>query len=217
MKTTILLADDHTMFREGLRLLLEAQPDLAVIGEAADGRAAVNQAKKLTPDVALVDIFMPGLNGIDATERICEVSPSTQVIILSMNVTTEHIFRAFKAGAKGYLLKEMAGEEVIKAVRSVKAGKRYLCSSISEVIVDDFVKGSETVAAESPLMRLSPREREILQLLAEGKNNHEIAQILNLSPSTTETYRFRLMQKLGLRDLAGIIRFAIQHGLITVG
>jgi DNA-binding NarL/FixJ family response regulator len=210
---TVLLADDHAVVRDGLRLLLEAQPDLSVIGDAANGREAVRQAARLCPDVVVMDIAMPELNGIEAAREIGEVCPSTQIIILSIHSTTEHVFRALQAGARGYLLKESAGIEVVNAVRAVHAGHRYLSQKISDSLVDDYVRQRQAAEAKSPLARLSPREREVLQLVVEGKSSAEIADTLSLSVKTVETYRTRLMHKLGVSDLPALVKFAIQHGL----
>jgi RNA polymerase sigma factor (sigma-70 family) len=210
---TVFLADDHAVVRDGLRVLLEAQPDIRVIGDAANGRETVRQVAQLNPDVAIVDIAMPDLNGIEATRAICEVCPSTQIIILSMHSTTEHIFQALQAGARGYLLKESAGIEVVNAVRAVRTGDRYLSQKISNRLVDDYVRQRQAAEVKSPLARLSPREREVLQLVVEGKSSAEIANTLSLSVKTVETYRSRLMHKLDISDLPGLVKFAIQHGL----
>jgi DNA-binding NarL/FixJ family response regulator len=210
---TVFLADDHAVVCNGLRLLLETQPDIQVVGDAATGRAAVRGVAELHPDVAVVDIAMPELNGIEATRQIRETSPATQVVILSMHATSEHIFRALQAGARGYLLKESAGSEVAQAVRAVHAGRRYLSQRVSDQVLDDYMGQREVSEAQSPLARLSAREREILQLAVEGKSNAEIADILSLSPQSVKTYRSRLMQKLGLDDFASLVKFAIQHGL----
>lgn len=216
MSITVFLADDHAMLREGIRLLLGTKTDVSVVGEAGDGRDAVRQVIKLCPNVVLMDIAMPGLNGIEATRQIRLECPSANVIILSMYSTTEHIFRAFKAGARGYILKELAGAEIIKAIRTVQAGKYYVCEAVSEMIVVDYVKVREMIESESPLARLSSREREVLQLLVEGKSNAKIADILFLSQKTIETYRSHLMQKLGINDLPSLVKFAIQHGMTSV-
>ncbi len=216
MSIRVFLADDHRMVREGFRLLLETQPDIKVVGEAGSGRDAVRQIAKLLPDVALMDIAMPELNGIEATQQICEAFPSTKVIILSMYSTSQHISRAFKAGARGYILKESAGDDVIKAVRMVHAGRIFLCNEISEVVVGDYIQKREAREIDDPLSRLTSREREILQLLVEGKSNTRIAELLYLSQKTVETYRSHLMQKLGIADLPSLVKFAIHHGITSV-
>jgi DNA-binding NarL/FixJ family response regulator len=213
MSITVFLADDHAVVRDGLRFLLEAQQDIEVIGDAANGRDAVHQVAQLHPDVVILDIAMPELNGIEAARQIGEVCPSTQIIMLSMHSTTEHVFRALQAGARGYLLKKSAGIEVVNAVRAVLAGRRYLSQDISDKVFDDYVRQREAVQAKRPLARLSPREREVLQLLVEGKSGAEIAGILFLSPKSVDTYRRRLMQKLGISDLPSLVKFAILHGL----
>jgi DNA-binding NarL/FixJ family response regulator len=216
MSITVFLADDHAVLRDGLRFLLDAQEDIEVVGDAANGRDAVRQVEELHPDIVILDIAMPELNGIDAAVQIGESCPSSRVIMLSMHSTSEHIFRALQAGACGYLLKESAGDELLNAVRRVAAGHRYLSQEISEVMMADYVRQREVVEAQSPLASLSPREREILQLVVEGKSSAEIADILFLSPKTVGTYRSRLMQKLGIDDLTGLIKFAIQHGLTSL-
>lgn len=216
MKITVLLADDHAVFREGLKLLLEEQADIQIVGQAADGSEVVKLAKKLNPCVVLMDIAMPGLDGIGATERIKSISPDTKVVILSMHATAEHIYRAFKAGAVGYLLKEAAGQEVLRAIQTVRTGHSYLCSSISAVMIEHYIRDREDTANDSPLRLLSPREIEVLKMLSEGTNGTEIAKTLNLSRSTVETYRCRVMQKLNLSDMAGLVKFAIKHGLTSL-
>jgi DNA-binding NarL/FixJ family response regulator len=213
MSITVFLADDHAVVRDGLRALLEAQPDISVIGDAANGREAVRLVAQLCPNVVVLDIAMPDLNGIEAARQIREVCPPTQVIILSMYSTTEHVFRALQAGACGYLLKESAGIEVVNAVRAVHANRRHLSQKISDRLIDDYVRQRQAAEAKGPLARLSPREREVLQLVVEGKSSAEIAGILSLSLKTVETYRSRLMRKLDISDLPGLVKFAIQHGL----
>jgi DNA-binding NarL/FixJ family response regulator len=210
---TVFLADDHAVVRDGLRFLLEAHENIEVIGDAANGRDAVEQAARLCPDVVILDIAMPDLNGIEATRQIGKTCPSAQVVILSMHSTSEHVFRALQAGARGYLLKESAGVEVVNAVRAVHAGHRYLSQKISDQVIDDYVRQRESDEATSPLARLSPREQEILQLVVEGQSSAEIANLLSLSSKTVETYRSRLMQKLGIGDLPGLVKFAVKHGL----
>lgn len=213
MTITVLIADDHAVVRDGLRLLLENQSDIRVIGEVADGREAVEAAIRLKPDVVLMDLAMPLLNGIDATAQIMEKQETAKIVMLSMHSTVEHVFRALQAGAQGYLRKESAGNEVVDAVRMVHSGRRYLSQMITESVVDDYVRKR---AVESPLESLSQREREILQLLVEGRSGIDIAHQLNISPKTVDTYRSRMMQKLGIGDLPGLVRFALLHGLTTL-
>jgi DNA-binding NarL/FixJ family response regulator len=210
----VLLADDHAVVRDGLRVLLEAQSDISVVENAANGRQAVRLALQLHPDVVVMDIAMPELNGIEATQQIHDASPSTQVLILSMHSTTEHIFRALRAGARGYLLKDSAGTEVVDAVRAVHAGRRYLSQKIASTVLDDYISERHR---SSPLDSLSPRERQILQLVAEGKSSAEAAALLFLSPKTVDTYRSRMMQKLSIGDLPTLVKFAIQHGVTQLG
>ena len=210
MTIRVVLADDHSVVRDGLRFLLEAEGDIVVVGAAATGREVVRVARDVKPDVVVMDLAMPVLNGTEATLQIREALPATRVLILSMHSTTEHIYRAFQAGAQGYVLKESAGPEVVAAVRAVHAGRRYLSQKIAEAVLDDYVRERRS---SGPLDSLSARERQILQLVAEGKTTAEAAQVLFLSPKTVETYRSRVMHKLGVRDFAGLVRFAVQHGL----
>lgn len=216
MTTKVLLADDHQVVREGLRALLERNQDISVVAEAPDGQEAVKLAARLKPDVVIMDISMPVLNGIEATQQVIEVSPSSRVIILSMYSTSEHIFRAFKAGAQGYLLKESAGSDVVNAVRAVREGKRYLTERIAETVLDGFIHQRSLQESESPVSRLSKRERHILQLVVEGKSSSEIAKQLFLSSKTVETYRSRVMRKLSINDIPGLVKFALQHGLTAL-
>lgn len=216
MSISVLLADDHAVLRDGLRMLLEANSDISVVADAANGRDAVSKATQLIPDVVIMDIAMPELNGIEATRQILGINHSTKVIILSIYSTNEHIFRALQAGARGYLLKEVAGAEVVSAVRSVIAGQRYLSQKISDKVVDEYISKSSTIADRSPMASLSPREREILQLVVEGKSSAEIGNVLHLSSKTIETYRSRLMNKLDVSDIPSLVKFAIQHGLTSL-
>ena len=206
----VILADDHAVVGDGLRVLLDAQSDVEVVGAAANGRQAVRLVGELHPDVVVMDIAMPELNGIEATQQIHDALPATQVLVLSMHSTTEHIFRALQAGARGYLLKDSAGAEVVDAVRVAHSGRRYLSQKIASTVVDDYI--SERHRA-SPLDSLSPRARQILQLVAEGKSRAEAAAMLFLSPKTVDTYRSWMMQKLDIGDLPSLVKFAIQHGV----
>jgi len=210
MTIEVFLADDHAVMRDGLRLLLEMQPDLRVIGEAANGREAVRKAQIRCPDVMIMDIAMADLNGIEATRQVRALCPDTRVVVLSMYSTEEHVARALQAGALGYVVKESAGAEVLEAVRAVYAGRQYLSPKIAAS------QPNPRRANLSPLQSLSEREREILQLMVEGHSSAQIAGLLGLSPKTVETYRSRLMHKLGLHDLPSLVKFAIQHGLTTL-
>jgi DNA-binding NarL/FixJ family response regulator len=216
MAIRVFLADDHAVVREGLRLLIETHKDITVVGEAADGRETVGLVKQLRPDVVVMDITMPKLNGIDAACQIRHSCPSTQIVILSMHASTEHISQALRSGARGYLLKEAAGKEVVQAIRAVHAGKRFLSCNITEAVIDDYIRKFESCSEVSPVECLSSREREVLQLVVEGKSNPEIAHLLTLSVKTVETYRSRLMEKLNIRDLPSLVKFAIQYGLTTI-
>jgi DNA-binding NarL/FixJ family response regulator len=216
MSITILLSDDHAVVRDGLKLLLETQPDLQVVGEAADGQEALRLAERLKPNVAILDIAMPELDGIETARRIHQSSPDTQLIILSMYNTNEHVSRALQTGVRGYVLKESAGSEVVKAIRTVLSGRRYLSQKISDRVIDIYLQPSEAVPSENILARLSAREREVFQLVVEGKSNPEIANILFLSTKTVETYRSRLIQKLEIRDISSLVKLAIKLGLTTI-
>lgn len=213
---TILLVDDHAVVRDGMRLLLETQPDFSVIGAAGTGREAVQQAQLHCPDIVILDIAMPDLNGIEATHQIRAVCPDAQVIILSMHATGSYIVQALQAGANGYLLKASAGSEVINAVRMVRSGQRYMSQKIIDTVLNAYLNQPELLHERDPLTRLSSREREILQLVVEGRSSADIAQMLSISPNTVDTYRSRLMQKLGINDLPSLVKFAIQRGLISL-
>lgn len=209
MTIRIMLADDHALMREGLRALLASVPDISVIGEARTGREAVSAVQQLDPDVIVMDVAMPDLNGIEAARLIHARHLAIRIVMLSMHSTAEHVYRAFEAGASGYLLKETAADEVITAVRAVHAGKQYLCTALA-----GSVRGFADFAHKSaPLDSLSPRERQVLQLVVEGKTSNEIAQVLSLSPKSVETYRNRLMRKLSVENIPSLVKFAVEHGL----
>lgn len=212
MPVSVMLADDHAVVRDGLRALLEAGNDLQVVAVAGNGREAVAEALRLRPDIVIMDIAMPELDGVEATRRIVERCPETRVLILSMYLSAEHIYRALQAGAQGYVLKESAGEEVVDAIRALRAGKRYLSHRITETVIDDYLREGTNV---SPLDSLSLRERDVLQLVVEGRTNAAIAQALSLSPKTVETYRARIMKKLKVKDTVELVKFSMRHGLIS--
>jgi DNA-binding NarL/FixJ family response regulator len=209
----VFLADDHAIIRDGLRVFLEMQPEICVVGEAVNGTEAVRRVLELNPDVVVMDISMPELNGIEATGQITRKMPGVRVIILSMLGTSEHLYQALQAGAQGYLLKNSASKEIVNAVLSVYNGKRYLSEQITDTLVVDYLERRESTPAKSPLESLSQREREILSYVINGKSSAEIGKILFLSPKTVETYRSRLMQKLGVKDHAALIKFALQNNL----
>ncbi|HZT63939.1 MAG TPA: response regulator transcription factor [Burkholderiales bacterium] len=212
MPVSVMLADDHAVVRDGLRALLEGGNDLQVVAVAGNGREAVAEAVRLRPDIVIMDIAMPELDGVEATRRIVERCPETRVLILSMYLSAEHIYRALQAGAQGYVLKESAGEEVVDAIRALRAGKRYLSHRITETVIDDYLREGTNV---SPLDSLSLRERDVLQLVVEGRTNAAIAQALSLSPKTVETYRARIMKKLKVKDTVELVKFSMRHGLIS--
>ncbi len=212
MTIKILIADDHAVVAEGLKHLVEAQSDLQVVGTAGDGREAVRLAKETSPDVVLMDLSMPELNGADAARAILGERPECKVIVLSMYAEREYVRRALKAGATGYVVKRSAAKELVDAIRAVHAGQRYLSPRVADVVIDDYAGDGKADLLE----KLSAREREVLQLLAEGRTGAEIAQRLALSQKTVETYRARLVEKLGIRDVAGLVKFAIQRGLVSL-
>lgn len=214
-KTRILLADDHQLMRSGLRLMLERQPDLAVVGEASDGREAVSLAKSLKPEVVVMDIGMPNLNGIEAARQMTQENPQLAVVIVSMHSDESYVLRALKAGARGYLLKDSAEVDLIKAVNAVGSGKSFFSPAVSKMLLDDYVRKLKRTGNEDPYDLLTPREREILQLIAEGKSNKDIANLLNLSVYTVESHRSNLMEKLNLRGLPEVILYAVRRGIIT--
>jgi DNA-binding NarL/FixJ family response regulator len=216
MAIRVFLADDHAVVRDGLRLLLERDGDIEVVGDATDGRQTARKVQRLKPDIVVMDITMPELNGIDATQQIHQTCPDTRVIILSVHAQAKTISRALQAGAMGYLLKEAAGKEVVDAVRTVYAGHRYLSHEISETVIDDYVKGGQTTLETNPIECLSPREREILQLVLEGKSSVQIAQTLFLSVKSVETYRSRVRKKLGVKNLLDLLKFAVKYNLTTL-
>jgi RNA polymerase sigma factor (sigma-70 family) len=216
MKISVLLADDHAIVRDGLRMILETQADIQVLDTVANGRQAVRQVRKLKPDVVVMDISMPELNGIEAARQILAENPQIRVVILSMHATPEYIFRTLEAGALGYLLKESASLEVADAVRAAYAGQRYLSTRISNTLVDEYLQLHKKIPTRNILDTLSEREREVLQLVVEGKSSAEIAECLSLSRKTVETYRSRIMGKLGVEDLPGLVNFSIQHGVIQL-
>ena len=211
----ILLADDHTVMRTGLRLLLEREHGFVIVGEAADGREAVALANSTSPDVVVMDVAMPLLNGIEATRQIASANPRAGVIILSMHSDESYVLRALKAGARGYLLKDSAEADLIKAVRAVHEGRNSFSPAISRMLLEDYIRQLQQRGGEDSYDLLSSREREILQLIAEGKSNKEVAALLNLSLYTVETHRTHILQKLNLHSIPELILYAVRKGIIS--
>jgi two-component system response regulator NreC len=214
-RTRILVADDHTIVRQGLRAILESEPDIEVVGEAADGREAVKKAGSLAPDVVIMDVSMPKMNGLEATARIVKGNPAIKVVALTMHNSEEYVYALLKAGAKGYLLKESVSSDLVEAIHAVEAGGTYLHPSISTKVVDVYLKGPQAKARSGKVDVLTPREREILQLIAEGHTNKEIALMLVLSVKTIENHRTRIMDKLEIHNVAGLTRYAIDRGIAS--
>ena len=216
MKTIrVLLADDHKLMRAGLRLVVNQQPDLSVVGEADDGRQAVDLASSLQPDVVVMDIGMPNLNGIEAARQIKEANAEAAIVMLSMHSDEGYVLRALRAGARAYLLKDSATSDLVQAIRAVVEGKSFFSPTVSKVLLQDYMRKLRRSGAEDSYDLLSPREREILQLVAEGKSNKEVAGILNLSVYTVETHRARIMQKLNLKGVPDLILYAVRKGIIS--
>lgn len=213
MKIRVLLADDHAMMRDGLQALLLTAPDIEVVGSVGNGREALARTIALKPDVVIMDVTMPEMNGIEAASLMREKHPEIRIVMLSMHSSSEHVYRALKAGAAGYLLKESAGEEIISAVRAVHAGRTFMSTALETL----ERRSTSRTGDAGPLASLSTRERQVLQLVVEGRSSAEIATLVHLSPKSVDTYRSRMMKKLGITDVTGLVKFAIQHGLTPPG
>ncbi len=211
----VLLADDHKLIRAGLRLVVDQQPDLSVVGEADDGRQAVELAKSLKPNVVVMDIGMPNLNGIEAARQIRGIDPDASVVMLSMHSDEGYVLRALSAGARAYLLKDSATTDLVQAIRAVVEGKSFFSPAVSKVLLQDYIRKLQRSGAEDSYDLLSPREREVLQLVAEGKSNKEVASLLHLSVYTVETHRAKIMQKLNLKGVPELILYAVRKGIIS--
>jgi two-component system response regulator NreC len=214
-KLRILLADDHTLLRQGLRKILQERSDWEVVAEAGDGREAVRQTLAVQPDVAILDIGMPLLNGIDATRQIVRRLPDIHVLILSMHANEAYIIQALKAGAKGYLLKDSADTDLIRGVVAVASGKSFFSPAVAKVMLDDYVRHLTEKGIADRFDSLSEREREIFQLVAEGHSNKEIAELLSVSPTTIETHRAHIFQKLDVHNTAELVLYAVRRGVIS--
>jgi two-component system, NarL family, response regulator NreC len=207
--TRILLADDHAVVRQGFRMILAAHPDMEIVGEAGNGREAVELAERLKPEVVVMDVSMPELNGIEATRRLAASTPHTRVLALSMHKDSVYVREILRAGARGYLLKDSVAADLVAAVRAVASGEGYLSPQVSNAVLDDYRRH-----VTNPIDMLTSREREVLQMLAEGKTNKEIAGVLNLSAYTVEAHRGRVMEKLNVHTIADLVRFAVRNGLV---
>jgi two-component system, NarL family, response regulator NreC len=215
MKYTVLIADDHGVVRKGLRLLLEQYPELMVVGEAANGREAVTMAAALSPQIVVLDVAMPILNGIEAAEQILKVNNKTGIIILTMHADESYLLRALSVGVKGYLLKESAEEDLQLAIKAVANGKPFFSRAINETLLEDYMRMLKQQGLSDTFDLLTAREKEVLQLLAEGKTNKEVAQLLDVSPYTVESHRTNLMQKLGIHNTAEIVLYAVRKRLVS--
>ena len=214
-KLKLVLADDHTLMRHGLRKILEERPEWEVIAEVGDGREAVKKCIALKPDVAVLDVAMPLLNGIDATQQIVRKAPETKVLVLSMYSDEAYVTRALQAGATGYMLKDSAGKDLLKGIASVAAGQAYFSPAIASLMLDDYVRRVAGSGIVDRYETLSEREREIFQLIAEARTNKEVAELLEISPATVETHRARILQKLDIHNTAELVLYAVRRGVIS--
>jgi DNA-binding NarL/FixJ family response regulator len=216
MALSVFIVEDHTLVRSGIRALLQAAPNLSVIGEASNGRDAVEQIGELRPDLVLMDVAMPELNGIDAARQVHNALPSARIIMLSMHEDRQYVFESLKAGAMGYVLKSAAFQDLIGAIETVMSGRNYISPGLSDVVMNDYIRRAQGEEQASELGRLSGREREVLQLIAEGKSSAEVGEMLHISVRTVDTHRHNIMTKLEIHSIAGLTKFAIRHGLCVL-
>ena len=216
MKPSVLLVEDHTLVRSGIRSLLEGSSEVRVVGEAGDGRRALELCRQLEPEVVLTDVEMRELNGIETTRQIHASHPGIKVIMLSMYSDPQYVFESLRAGALGYVLKDAAFTELLTAIRTVVSGRRYLSPPLADLVMDDYVRRANGQQPMSDLDKLSAREREVLQLVAEGHSSAQVAAMLHISVRTVDTHRFNVMQKLSIHSIAGLTKFAIAHGLTSI-
>ncbi len=216
MALEVFIAEDHTLVRSGIRALLDSAPDLKVVGEAENGRQAVERVRELRPDLVLMDVAMPELNGIDAARQLIAENAGTKVVMLSMHEDRHYVFESLKAGATGYVLKSAAFQDLISAISTVMSGKNYISPALSDTVMNDYIRRAQGDEKDTELGRLSGREREVLQLIAEGKSSAEVAEVLHISVRTVDTHRHNIMNKLEIHSIAGLTKFAIRHGLCVL-
>ncbi len=215
MNIKILIADDHALFREGIKAVLSAYSDLQVVGEAADGQEAIEEAKRLQPDIVLMDIAMPGLGGLEATLELKKLFPKLKILVLTQYDNREYLYRFLKAGVSGYVLKRAAGTELVNAIRAVHRGGTFLQPEMTPSVVEGFLGKSALAAQEDPYEKLTDREKQVLKLVAEGKTNKDVAEVLAISVKTAMAHRANLMEKLGIHNKAELVRFAIERGIVN--
>jgi two-component system response regulator NreC len=216
MALNVFIVDDHNLVRSGIRALIENAPDLTVVGEAADGREAVEQIASLKPELVLMDVAMSGLNGIDAARQVHSALPQTRIIMLSMHEDRQYVFEALKAGAMGYVLKSAAFQDLMSAIDTVMSNRNYISPALSDTVMNDYIRRAQGEEKSTELGRLSGREREVLQLIAEGNSSAEVGELLHISVRTVDTHRHNIMTKLEIHSIAGLTKFAIRHGLCVL-
>jgi DNA-binding NarL/FixJ family response regulator len=216
MQLEVFIAEDHNLVRSGIRALLDAAPDLKVVGEAANGRQAVEMVRTLRPGLVLMDVAMPELNGIEAARQVISENADTKVVMLSMHEDRHYVFESLKAGATGYVLKSAAFQDLIAAISTVMSGKNYISPALSDTVMNDYIRRAQGDEKDTELGRLSGREREVLQLIAEGNSSAEVAEVLRISVRTVDTHRHNIMNKLEIHSIAGLTKFAIRHGLCVL-